>query len=201
MSRSRPTCGSTSAQTAIDQINSPIWIAESLLDRAEQAGDAAMPAYTHMQRAEPVLVAHWLLAYVEMFLRDADRLADCRKRLNLCPLGSGAVAGATLPLDRRPWPTNSASTPPPPTASTPPAIATSFSSSLQRSLLLALHLSRWAEEMIAVFDAGVSGSSRCLSVFDRKQRDAAEEESRPARADPRQGRPRSSATRPPCWSP
>ena len=57
---------------------------------------AAMPAYTHLQRAEPVLVAHWLLAYVEMFLRDADRLADCRKRLNLCPLGSGAVAGATL---------------------------------------------------------------------------------------------------------
>ncbi len=45
--------------------------------------------------------AHWLLAYVEMFLRDADRLADCRKRLNLSPLGSGAVAGATLPLDRR----------------------------------------------------------------------------------------------------
>src|SRR5437899_10358275 len=71
-----------------------------LTDRAEQAADAAMPAYTHLQRAEPVLVAHWLLAYVEVFLRDADRLADCRKRLNLCPLGSGAVAGATLPLDR-----------------------------------------------------------------------------------------------------
>ncbi len=59
-----------------------------------------MPAYTHMQRAEPVLVAHWLLAYVEMFLRDLDRLADCRKRLNVCPLGSGAVAGTILPLDR-----------------------------------------------------------------------------------------------------
>ena len=59
-----------------------------------------MPAYTHLQRAEPVLLAHWLLAYVEMFLRDADRLTDCRKRLNVCPLGSGAVAGATLPLDR-----------------------------------------------------------------------------------------------------
>src|SRR5207253_7406189 len=70
------------------------------VERAEQAGDAAMPAYTHLQRAEPILVGHWLLAYVEMFLRDADRLADCRKRLNLCPLGSGAVAGATLALDR-----------------------------------------------------------------------------------------------------
>ena len=48
-----------------------------------------MPAYTHLQRAEPVLVAHWLLAYVEMLLRDAERLADCRKRLNICPVGFG----------------------------------------------------------------------------------------------------------------
>jgi argininosuccinate lyase len=53
-----------------------------------------------MQRAEPVLVAHWLLAYVEMILRDAARLGDCAARLNYCPLGSGAVAGATLALDR-----------------------------------------------------------------------------------------------------
>jgi argininosuccinate lyase len=59
-----------------------------------------MPSYTHLQRAEPVLVAHWLLAYVEMILRDASRLEDCARRLNYCPLGSGAVAGATLPLDR-----------------------------------------------------------------------------------------------------
>jgi argininosuccinate lyase len=53
-----------------------------------------------LQRAEPVLVAHWLLAYVEMALRDAGRLRDCAARLNYCPLGSGAVAGATLALDR-----------------------------------------------------------------------------------------------------
>src|ERR1035438_8238321 len=53
-----------------------------------------------MQRAEPVLAAHWLLAYVEMILRDASRLSDCAARLNYCPLGSGAVAGATLALDR-----------------------------------------------------------------------------------------------------
>jgi argininosuccinate lyase len=59
-----------------------------------------MPSYTHLQRAEPVLVAHWLLAYVEMILRDAGRLRDCSVRLNYCPLGSGAVAGATLALDR-----------------------------------------------------------------------------------------------------
>jgi argininosuccinate lyase len=53
-----------------------------------------------MQRAEPVLVAHWLMAYIEMIMRDVGRLMDCKARLNYCPLGSGAVAGATLALDR-----------------------------------------------------------------------------------------------------
>jgi len=74
--------------------------AMALVEQAKNAGDAVMPSYTHMQRAEPVLVAHWLLAYVEMILRDAGRLRDCSARLNECPLGSGAVAGATLNLDR-----------------------------------------------------------------------------------------------------
>jgi argininosuccinate lyase len=73
---------------------------QAFLTKAKSAGDSAMPAYTHMQRAEPVLVAHWLLAYVSMLQRDHSRLEDCAKRLNLCPLGSGAVAGATLPLNR-----------------------------------------------------------------------------------------------------
>ncbi|MGD0939840.1 MAG: argininosuccinate lyase [Terracidiphilus sp.] len=76
-----------------------VWIS-ALVAKAEAADDAVMPSYTHMQRAEPVLVAHWLLAYTEMILRDAGRLMDCSKRLNFCPLGSGAVAGATLALDR-----------------------------------------------------------------------------------------------------
>jgi argininosuccinate lyase len=74
--------------------------AEQLVAQARFAGDAVMPSYTHLQRAEPVLIAHWLLAYVEMLLRDASRLEDCLARLNVCPLGSGAVAGATLALDR-----------------------------------------------------------------------------------------------------
>src|ERR1700721_2208933 len=73
---------------------------KSLVDLAESAGEATMPSYTHLQRAEPVLVAHWLLAYVSMIERDASRLTDARKRMNVCPLGSGAVAGATLALDR-----------------------------------------------------------------------------------------------------
>jgi argininosuccinate lyase len=72
----------------------------ALLDLATSAGEAVMPSYTHLQRAEPVLIAHWLLAYVAMLDRDASRLTDARRRLNLCPLGSGAVAGATLALDR-----------------------------------------------------------------------------------------------------
>lgn len=72
----------------------------ALLKQAKDAGEAVMPSYTHLQRAEPVLVAHWLLAYVQMILRDANRLEDCSKRLNFCPLGSGAIAGATLALDR-----------------------------------------------------------------------------------------------------
>ena len=72
----------------------------ALIDLATSAGDSVMPSYTHLQRAEPVLIAHWLLAYVTMIDRDASRLTDARKRMNLCPLGSGAIAGATLALDR-----------------------------------------------------------------------------------------------------
>jgi argininosuccinate lyase len=136
-------------RAAIDQLRSEIAeLCGTTVERAESAGNAAMPAYTHLQRAEPVLVAHWLLAYVEMFLRDADRLADCRKRLNVCPLGSGAVAGATLPLDRklmadklgfeRPS-ANSVD------ATSDRDFVLEFVSVLS---VLALHLSRWAEEMI-----------------------------------------------------
>jgi argininosuccinate lyase len=75
------------------------WV-RALIAQAVAAKDAVMPAYTHLQRAEPVLVAHWLQAYGEMLLRDISRLGDLSRRLNYCPLGSGAVAGATLRLDR-----------------------------------------------------------------------------------------------------
>ncbi|MDD3620119.1 MAG: argininosuccinate lyase [Desulfobulbaceae bacterium] len=61
---------------------------------------AVMPGYTHLQRAQPVLLAHHLLAYVEMFERDRDRLADCVRRLNVMPLGAAAMAGTGLPIDR-----------------------------------------------------------------------------------------------------
>jgi argininosuccinate lyase len=134
---------------SIDTIQNLIadWI-EAILSRADAAGNAAMPAYTHLQPAEPVLVAHWLLAYVEMFLRDAARLADCRKRANLCPLGSGAVAGATLTLNRQAMAAELGFDGP--TANSIDATSDrDFALEFVQTLsLLALHLSRWAEEMI-----------------------------------------------------
>ncbi|HET8667240.1 MAG TPA: argininosuccinate lyase, partial [Terriglobales bacterium] len=119
-----------------------------LIARAEAAGDAAMPSYTHLQRAEPVLVSHWLLAYAEMLLRDMDRLADCGERLNECPLGSAAIAGTILPLDRQGIAASLGFARP--TANSIDAtsdrdFAIEFAQALS---LLAMHLSRWAEELI-----------------------------------------------------
>ncbi len=136
-------------RTAIDQVRRELAeVCGAFTGRAEQAGSAAMPAYTHLQPAEPVLVAHWLLAYVEMFLRDADRLADCRKRLNVCPLGSGAVAGATVALDR-PFMADELDFTAPTANSIDATSDRDFVLEFVNALsLLALHLSRWAEEMI-----------------------------------------------------
>ena len=72
----------------------------ALLNRAEKYADAVMPGYTHLQRGQPVTAGHHLLAYVEMLERDRQRLAGCRHRLNISPLGSGALAGSTINLDR-----------------------------------------------------------------------------------------------------
>ncbi len=72
----------------------------TLLDLAEEHLHTIMPGYTHLQKAQPVTLAHHLMAYYEMFNRDGSRLDDCRKRLNVMPLGSGALAGTTYPLDR-----------------------------------------------------------------------------------------------------
>lgn len=72
----------------------------ALLDLAEANRDAVIPGYTHLQRAQPVLFAHWCLAYFEMLARDRERLADVRKRVNVLPLGSAALAGTSYPIDR-----------------------------------------------------------------------------------------------------
>ena len=73
---------------------------DALVTLADAYVAVIIPGYTHLQRAQPVYFAHHLLAYVEMFQRDYERLKDCFHRLNVCPLGSGAIAGSTLPLDR-----------------------------------------------------------------------------------------------------
>lgn len=72
----------------------------SLLESAERERDVVLPGYTHLQRAQPVLAAHYFLAYVEKYQRDRDRLADCRARVNVLPLGAAALAGTSLPIDR-----------------------------------------------------------------------------------------------------
>ena len=152
-------------RAAIDQIRADLADCLSVfLDRAEGAGNSAMPAYTHLQRAEPVLIGHWLLAYVEMLQRDAGRLADCRKRVNLSPLGSGAIAGATLPLDRRAMAEELGFDAP--TANSIDATSDrDFVLEFVNALsLLAMHLSRWAEEMI-LFSSQEYGFIRLPEAF------------------------------------
>ncbi|HKH24830.1 MAG TPA: argininosuccinate lyase, partial [Acidimicrobiales bacterium] len=140
-----------------------------LLDRAHEAGDAYLPGYTHLQRAQPVLLSHHLLAHGWALARDVDRIVDCRRRLDVSPLGAGALAGSSLPLE------------PDLTAS-----ELGFSGAFDNSLdavsdrdfvaealfaltLLAVHLSRMGEEVIlwstaefgfaALDDAYATGSS------------------------------------------
>lgn len=75
-------------------------LGERLLSRAEEHFGVIMPGYTHLQRAQPILFSHHLLAYHEMFSRDEDRFREVRRRANVSPLGAGALAGTTFPLDR-----------------------------------------------------------------------------------------------------
>ncbi|QDT07650.1 Argininosuccinate lyase [Rubripirellula lacrimiformis] len=86
---------------ALDRLDSSLAALQAaFLGRCDADFDVVLPAYTHLQRAQPVLAPHYWLAYIEKFARDRDRLADCRARVNQCPLGVAAVAGTTLPIDR-----------------------------------------------------------------------------------------------------
>lgn len=105
------------ARSRNDQVSTDVrlWVREALdrvdgrlvdlqrafLSRCDRDADVVLPAYTHLQRAQPVLAPHYWLAYIEKFERDRQRIADCRKRVNLCSLGVAAVAGTSLPIDRR----------------------------------------------------------------------------------------------------
>jgi argininosuccinate lyase len=120
----------------------------ALLDAAERDRDLVLPGYTHLQRAQPVLAAHYFLAYVEKYQRDRDRLADCRKRVNVLPLGAAALAGTSLPIDRDSVRRQ---------LGFDAVAANSLDVSSDRDFLLefvfdlsviALHLSGWAEEWV-----------------------------------------------------
>ncbi len=90
------------ARDAVDDLSELVRrLQRAFVALAGRDGAIVMPAYTHLQPAQPILAGHLLLAYVEMLDRDAGRLADCRKRINVCPLGSGAIAGTSIPLDRK----------------------------------------------------------------------------------------------------
>ncbi len=89
------------ARDALDRVDARLLdLQRALVAAAERHRDVILPGYTHLQRAQPVLAPHYFLAYVEKLARDRGRLADCRKRLNILPLGAAALAGTTLPIDR-----------------------------------------------------------------------------------------------------
>jgi argininosuccinate lyase len=89
-------------RAAIDTLDDELRKLQSvLIDKAEAEAATIMPGFTHLQAAQPVTFGHHLMAYVEMFGRDRSRFADARTRLNECPLGAGAIAGTSFPIDRR----------------------------------------------------------------------------------------------------
>ena len=155
---------------AIDGLHGRIGgVIGALLDQAERHAATVMPGFTHLQPAQPVTFGHHLMAYVEMFGRDRGRLADCRRRLNECPLGAAALAGTSFPIDRDM--TAQALGFDRPAANSLDAVsdrdfAIEF---LAAGALLAVHLSRLAEELVlwvsdgfrfvALSDAFTTGSS------------------------------------------
>ncbi len=136
-------------RAAIDTVDDEIRKLQSvLIDKAETEAETIMPGFTHLQAAQPVTFGHHLLAYVEMFGRDRGRFADARKRLNECPLGAGAIAGTSFPLDRHL--TASKLDFDRPMANSMDAVsdrdfALEF---LAAASILATHMSRFAEEMV-----------------------------------------------------
>ena len=136
-------------RNAIDKIDKKIIaLQQAFVSRCDQDVDVILPAYTHLQRAQPVLAPHYWLAYCEKLQRDRDRLRDCRHRVNVCTLGSAAVAGTTLPIDRQDVAAR---------LGFEEVSANSIDSSSDRDFVLetafcltmvAEHLSTWAEEWI-----------------------------------------------------
>ena len=119
-----------------------------LCRQAKQHQNTVMPGYTHLQRAQPISFAHHLMAYANMFARDITRLEDCQKRLNECPLGSGALAGTTYPIDR--WQTAKELGFDAPMSNSLDGVSDrDYALELMSALsILMMHLSRFSEEVI-----------------------------------------------------
>jgi argininosuccinate lyase len=157
-------------RATIDRLDAAMQeLQQALIDRAEAEADTVMPGFTHLQIAQPVTLAHHLMAYVEMVGRDRGRLADCRRRMNESPLGAAALAGTSFPIDR--VATAAALGFDRPAANSLDAVsdrdfAIEF---LATAALAGTHLSRFAEEIvlwcsdgfgfIALTDAFTTGSS------------------------------------------
>ncbi len=133
----------------IDQLEGQLRdLQAALIDQAEAEAESVMPGYTHLQAAQPVTFGHHMLAYVEMIGRDRGRFADCRTRMNECPLGSAALAGTSFPIDRHA--TATALGFDRPTANSMDGVADrDFAVEfLASGSLLAVHLSRLSEEIV-----------------------------------------------------
>ncbi|WP_172339659.1 argininosuccinate lyase [Novosphingobium sp. SG751A] len=153
-------------ERSIDQLRA---LQNSLLIQAEKNADVLMPGFTHLQPAQPVTFGHHLMAYVEMFGRDADRFADARRRMNECPLGAAALAGSPFPIDREA--TAKALGFDRPTANSMDSVAArDFAlEAMSNAAISAVHLSRLAEEIViwstpqfgfvSLSDAFTTGSS------------------------------------------
>lgn len=125
----------------------------AFVDRCETDKDVVLPGFTHLQRAQPVMAAHYWLAYCEKFQRDRERISDCLKRVNVLPLGAAALAGTSLPIDR-----NETASLLEFTSNGSPAVAANsldvssdrdyLAESIFLMSLIAVHLSGWAEEWI-----------------------------------------------------
>lgn len=120
----------------------------TIITLAEQHTETIMPGYTHLQRAQPVTLAHHLMAYVWMLLRDEGRLADTAKRMNYCPLGAGALAGTTYPIDRKQTASLLGFTAPVPNSLDAVSDRDACVELANALALLMAHLSRFSEEII-----------------------------------------------------
>lgn len=150
---------------AIDRIDAGLLeLQRAFLGMAQREQDLVIPAYTHLRRAQPVLAAHQLLVWCEKFARDRDRLADCRRRTNIMPLGSAALAGTSLPIDREQTRA---------TLGFAATAANSLDAASDRDFvceltfvlsLSAVHLSQWAEEWI-IYSTDEFGFLRLPEAF------------------------------------